>query len=410
MAQLRIAAAIEALSNERLKITCDNYFGKEPSLQGQLKFTPRRLRQLIAVGLHRAWSRGVPSVLGSFDLRTVAIYKSGLAAEINRSSYDIVHLHWVGDGVLSIEEIGEIEKPIIWTFHDMWPLGGAQHYPSTSKQGDSWFGRVGLIGPGGLKSWVVNSIDRSVRRRKKRSWKRPISAVSPSQWLLNHIAEDDIFSAMPRCRIPNPISIPAPVDSTQLNGIGGGKSNELNLLFVSSSGISDPRKGWSKLPPTICALKDLLPLELFEKLNLTIVGEGSPPKEVHGIRVNHLGHLSQEQLAEVYRSASLTVLPSSFDNFPNVALESMSYGTPVIGSAGTGIAEILSHGVDGFSVDWEDANSAAALIAPLLLDQNKLREFRRQCVRTVSEKFTDQVVGAKYLEVYRSAFRSDGVA
>jgi hypothetical protein len=45
---------------------------------------------------------------------------SGLHKKINNSSSDIVHLHWVGAGMISIREIAKIKKPIVWTLHDMW--------------------------------------------------------------------------------------------------------------------------------------------------------------------------------------------------------------------------------------------------------------------------------------------------
>lgn len=53
---------------------------------------------------------------------------SGWAEKINKMDIDIVHLHWVGAETLSIEDIGRINKPVIWTLHDMWPFCGIEHY------------------------------------------------------------------------------------------------------------------------------------------------------------------------------------------------------------------------------------------------------------------------------------------
>ena len=44
---------------------------------------------------------------------------------------DIIHLHWINQGMLSINEIGEIlvtGKKIVWTMHDMWPFTGICHH------------------------------------------------------------------------------------------------------------------------------------------------------------------------------------------------------------------------------------------------------------------------------------------
>lgn len=54
---------------------------------------------------------------------------------IIRNSYfkeaDVIHLHWINAGFLSLKSLGEIlnsGKPVVWTFHDMWPFTGGCHY------------------------------------------------------------------------------------------------------------------------------------------------------------------------------------------------------------------------------------------------------------------------------------------
>ena len=41
---------------------------------------------------------------------------------------DIVNLHWVGNNFIDFKEISLIDKPIVWTLHDMWPYCGSEHY------------------------------------------------------------------------------------------------------------------------------------------------------------------------------------------------------------------------------------------------------------------------------------------
>ena len=44
---------------------------------------------------------------------------------------DILHIHWVQQGFLSLHEIARLQKtgkPIVWTLHDMWPFTGICHY------------------------------------------------------------------------------------------------------------------------------------------------------------------------------------------------------------------------------------------------------------------------------------------
>ena len=51
-----------------------------------------------------------------------------LLKQIQSINPDLVHLHWINNEMISIEQIGKITKPIVWTLHDMWPYCGAEHY------------------------------------------------------------------------------------------------------------------------------------------------------------------------------------------------------------------------------------------------------------------------------------------
>ena len=59
--------------------------------------------------------------------RSVAWLGGIKASSVNKTNADIVNIHWVGSGMISIAEIGKINKPIVWTMHDMWPFCGAEH-------------------------------------------------------------------------------------------------------------------------------------------------------------------------------------------------------------------------------------------------------------------------------------------
>ena len=44
---------------------------------------------------------------------------------------DVIHLHWINQGMLSLNDIRKIltsGKPVVWTMHDMWPCTGICHY------------------------------------------------------------------------------------------------------------------------------------------------------------------------------------------------------------------------------------------------------------------------------------------
>jgi glycosyltransferase involved in cell wall biosynthesis len=98
--------------------------------------------------------------------------------------------------------------------------------------------------------------------------------------------------------------------------------------------------------------------------------------------VSYLGFLTGDALWDAYRSASLVVVPSTWQEpCPTVALEAMVFGRPVIGSAVGGLIEIVEHGHTGILVP---PNDEAALIEAMrdLTEDAALSRLMGQNART----------------------------
>ena len=55
-------------------------------------------------------------------------FNTKILNKINKQDVDIVHLHWIGNEMISISQLKKIKKPIVWSFWDMWPICGAEHH------------------------------------------------------------------------------------------------------------------------------------------------------------------------------------------------------------------------------------------------------------------------------------------
>ena len=62
------------------------------------------------------------------NTHTVSFLKSNILAQINKYNPDYLNIHWIGNELISIEQIKKIKIPILWTLHDMWLYCGAEHY------------------------------------------------------------------------------------------------------------------------------------------------------------------------------------------------------------------------------------------------------------------------------------------
>ena len=59
---------------------------------------------------------------------SINFFPSGLVNCINQSDADFVILHYIGQEMISIADIGRINKPIVWRLADQWAFCGAEHY------------------------------------------------------------------------------------------------------------------------------------------------------------------------------------------------------------------------------------------------------------------------------------------
>ncbi len=85
-------------------------------------------------------------------------------------------------------------------------------------------------------------------------------------------------------------------------------------------------------------------------------------------RVDFLGSQPQAELPYFYSAADLTIMPSHYESFGMVALESMACGTPVIASRVGGLASLVRDGETGYLVPAENPTELAARIRTLLAD------------------------------------------
>ena len=99
--------------------------------------------------------------------RSPARFTTITAQEINASDADVVNLHWVTDGFLSIEEIGKITKPIVWSMYDLWPVSGTEHYQAA---GTSERRHNGYLKTNRPANESRIDIDRNAFKRKQKNW------------------------------------------------------------------------------------------------------------------------------------------------------------------------------------------------------------------------------------------------
>jgi glycosyltransferase involved in cell wall biosynthesis len=169
-------------------------------------------------------------------------------------------------------------------------------------------------------------------------------------------------------------------ESTKIRVISNWISNEaesykLPLLIEAKENIELVFIGWLAYRKNVkCLLRAMLLLkEEGVNVKLDIYGEGPLELEVlNFISANNLenfiflkGWASSQLKQKIYKRQPILVLPSIFEGMPNVVLEAMAYGLPVIASDIVTIPELIEHGTNGLLFKSNDEVSLAIQIKKL---------------------------------------------
>lgn len=139
---------------------------------------------------------------------------------------------------------------------------------------------------------------------------------------------------------------------------------------VMGMGRLERQKGFDLLIRAFARLKDRYP-----DWHLTILGDGPLRAELEALSDDLLlaGRVRLPgQVGDVYaelRQATIFVLASRFEGFPNALCEAMACGLPVIATdCPSGPAQIIRNGIDGRLVPREDVDALAAVLGELMAD------------------------------------------
>lgn len=330
--------------------------------------------------------------------RSPARFGSISAREINASGADIVHLHWVTDGFMSVETIGAITKPIVWSLCDAWAFSGAEHYATDLSAARSKDGYTKENRPPADSGF---DIDKWTWDRKVKHWTNPMHIVPASTWLTQASQQSALMGKWPSTRIAHIVNTTAfaPKDQAAAQQQLDLPSNQPTILFLASAGVNDLRKGWDLLKSALESP------QLNSPLTVVIVGPKPTQQEQAEIasksphRFIFFGEAhGDEELVALYNSADITAVPSREDNMPITAMESQSCGTPVLAFAIGGLPDIVQHGVSGYLAQPNDIGELALGIVSLL-NRNQREATRKHALET----WSPESVVPQLLEVYESA-------
>jgi len=325
-----------------------------------------------------------------------AMFPSSWPKRLKKSGADVVHLHWVGEEMMSIADIGRLEGPVVWTLHDMWAFCGAEHFSEDFR----W--REGYTRPNRAADESGFDLNRWTWQRKMKQWRRPMHIVAPSHWMADCVRQSPLMRDWPVSVIPNAIDteVYQPIEKALARKLLRLPDDGLILLFAAKGGTRDPRKGFDLLTSALEHLRGEI-----KELELVVLGEFAPAKPVNvGFPIHYTGRLNDDLcLCLLYSAADAVVVPSRQESFSLCGAEAHACGTPVVAFRATALPGIVEHRKTGYLAKPFDTEDLARGIA-WVLEGTERRNMLSSCSRQVAiERFSFPVVAEQYQNIYKAA-------
>lgn len=312
---------------------------------------------------------------------------------------DLLHLHWVSAGYLPILELMQIQTPIVWTLHDMWPLTGGCHYDQGCNKYRDACGACPLLGSktyGDLShcSWLAKSY----------AWRDlDMTLIAPSRWMAACAQSSPIFRHAQIKHIPNGLDVTTfkPIQQVIARDIMGLPQDKKIILFGAVNSTSSPRKGFPLLQQSMELLGDRFP---SEDLEIVVFGAtGSERIFGQGIKVTYSGNLYDEySLALLYSASDVFVAPSIQDNLPNTVVEALACGVPCVAFNIGGLPDLIEHQQTGYLAEPFRPEDLAHGIAWVLEDQARWKLLSRNARHKAECEFDISLIAQKHTDLYRS--------
>jgi glycosyltransferase involved in cell wall biosynthesis len=311
---------------------------------------------------------------------------------------DLVATYWINGAYISPESLPAINKPLVWRLSDVWPFTGGCHYPGTCERFISQCGDCPQL----LQSGPKDAAHR-LWLRKQQAWHTlNLTVVAPSNWMAGLARRSSLFAGRRIEVIPTGVDLDRyrPGDRSAARARWGLPQDRFLIMFGAMSPAGDERKGYGAFRQ---ALQVIARSHLGTRVVAVVFGNKFDLLDDLPVPVVSLGRLQgDDALAAAYNCADVVVVPSLEDNLPNVALEGLACGVPVVAFDICGMPDIVQDGWNGRLVKPGQSEDLGRAVVEVLLTSESLPVMRYNARKRAEEVFSLTTQAYKYLSLYES--------
>jgi glycosyltransferase involved in cell wall biosynthesis len=371
---------------------------------GILGAIEQRLGRRREKKIHRLYDSHIANRQDGLETFSMADLPEPTVLDWSAIHADLVHLHWMSffaDYHSFFKSIPD-SVPLVWTLHDMNAFTGGCHYSSGCDQFVKGCGNCPQV----ENRHTSDVSDYSFRTKRRALRGKSIHVITPSQWLGNLAKQSAVWPEGTTFH-----TIHYGLDLELFRSVGKqqarnklGISGDKTLIAFGAEDINCQRKGVQHLLPALMNLKDKSAVECL----MFGSGELEPSDELP--HIHQMGYVdSLERQLLIYSAADLVAVPSLEDNQPQVGLEALACGTPVVGFNAGGIPEYVRPGETGLLAEVGDSGDLSKQIGWLVTHVDERRQMGSRGRKMMEQEFEKNAQSQKHVDFYEQVLSGSSI-
>ena len=279
------------------------------------------------------------------------------------------------------------KSAVVLTMHNAWILTGLCHHSLGCDRWKKGCGECPQLSD--YSQYRRDASDRNWEAKVRLFEKRNLYVNTPCEWLMAQVDQSVIAGKVAGKKvIHNGVDekIFSPGDKVRARKELGLPEDAVILIFVANKTVSNK---WKRTDWMLEALRKLKAEDFPNKIIFLMLGQTGEEKREAGFTSIMAGHVSDPaKVAQYYQASDIYIHAALMDTFPNVVLEAMSCGLPVIATRVGGIPEQVVDGETGYLCEPGNSDEMADQISTLILNGNLRKKLGSAAHLRVLENFT----------------------
>lgn len=315
----------------------------------------------------------------------------------------VIHLHWVGNGFVSIHAVRSFNVPVVWTLHDMWTFTGGCHYALECDRYQEACGQCPQ-----LNSQADRDLSRWTWLRKNKQWNNHLpTIICLSHWMAGCARQSALLRDARIEVIHNGIDLNRfkAIDQTAARHLFSLPLDKKVILFGAVNSTSNRLKGFQYLQG---ALKRLAAQGWGDRAELVVFGDVEPRNNApdFGMKTRYLGSFDDEQsVVALYSAVDVFLAPAVQDNLPNTVLEALACSRPSVAFSIGGLPDLIDHQQNGYLAQPFDVDDFAAGISWVLADEHRWQKLAAAARQKAERTFEIAMIAHRHRALYEDLLK-----